>query len=80
LTGPGPGAHRRPRELSDRRPGARRDPPATVTGAARHTDDLTVEGARERGGREAVITCPQNLLDAVRGRAGAHIVKDEYQP
>lgn len=31
----------------------------------------------ERGGREAVITDPENLLNAVRGMAGTHIVKDE---
>jgi len=31
----------------------------------------------ERGGREAIITDPENLLDAVRGSAGTHIVRDE---
>jgi carbamate kinase len=31
----------------------------------------------ERGGREAVITDPENLRKAVRGEAGTHIVKDE---
>lgn len=31
----------------------------------------------ERGGREAVVTDPENLLKAVRGTAGTHIVKDE---
>lgn len=31
----------------------------------------------ERGGREAVITDPENLRNAVRGTAGTHIVKDE---
>jgi carbamate kinase len=31
----------------------------------------------ERGGREAIITDPENLLKAVRGEAGTHIVKDE---
>ena len=31
----------------------------------------------ERGGREAVITDPANLRNAVRGKAGTHIVKDE---
>jgi CO/xanthine dehydrogenase Mo-binding subunit len=44
----------------------RRDTPAKVTGAARHTDDLAVEGAW--------------LGLTVRGRAGTHIVKDEQQP
>ena len=34
----------------------------------------------ERGGREAIVTDPENLLSAVRGRAGTHIVKDEQQP
>ena len=34
----------------------------------------------ERGGREAVITDPANLRNAVRGKAGTHIVKDEQQP
>ena len=34
----------------------------------------------ERGGREAVITDPANLLKAVRGAAGTHIVNDEEQP
>ena len=31
----------------------------------------------EQGGREAIITDPENLLDAVRGSAGTHIVRDE---
>ena len=31
----------------------------------------------ERGGREAVVTDPENLLKAVHGTAGTHIVKDE---
>jgi carbamate kinase len=31
----------------------------------------------ERGGREAIITDPENLRNAVRGKAGTHIVKDE---
>ena len=34
-------------------------------------------GFLERGGREAVITDPPSLLDAVKGTAGTHIVKDE---
>lgn len=31
----------------------------------------------QRGDREAIVTDPESLLNAVRGRAGAHIVKDE---
>jgi len=31
----------------------------------------------EQGGREASVTDPENLLNAVRGRAGIHILKDE---
>jgi hypothetical protein len=51
-----------------------------VSGAARHTVDVTVEKASHGGGRDAVITSPKKPHGAVRGRAGAHIAKDEYQP
>jgi len=40
----------------------RRDAPALVPGA---------------GQREAIVTDPESPLNAVRGRAEAHIVKDE---
>ncbi len=52
------------------RPVGRADCPLTAVGPGVHR--------RPVGG--SIGTHPESHLSAARGRAGAHIVKDEYQP